>query len=490
MSNLIKKIKQLNPEVVIGITALIFYVLIFVFSRLKFPNDDQFILYRYIDNIVSGNGFVYNVGDRVLGATTPLFTLVCAFMKYLLPSVSTPSVVSLVNIVLLALSSALFFRVSKVFLGSKLSAFASLIFILNLSRTIPEGMETPLFLFTTFAFLNCLFDKRFLASSVFLSLAVLTRPDASIIALLAFIYWISEMPLKKAMRLTLISIAIALPWLVFATIYFGSFMPQSLATKLHSHDIYHLASLQGLKVQVAHISKIYWGKIFDPDNIFLQILVNLLPILTLIALGVRRMLDKKGLIVVAIPVFYLMSFSLSNPIIFPWYLSQMEPFWILISIVGLGAVYNQINKKLFIALALLLLIGPVYYFTNALVSGYEGSKVAAFKVGEFIKSEMNQGDSVGLADIGIVGYVSGAQVVDFIGLVSSDSVYYYPVSDACVNKSELYVIPPRLVFDKRPDWIVAGINTMEDCFLSSKWFKDNYRLAKVISGAYIWKLNK
>src|SRR4030067_3215000 len=38
--------------------------------------DDAYITFRYARNLLAGNGFVFNPGERVLGTTTPLFTLV------------------------------------------------------------------------------------------------------------------------------------------------------------------------------------------------------------------------------------------------------------------------------------------------------------------------------------------------------------------------------------------------------------------------------
>ena len=38
--------------------------------------DDSYITYRYSRNILAGNGFVFNPGERVLGTTTPLYTLI------------------------------------------------------------------------------------------------------------------------------------------------------------------------------------------------------------------------------------------------------------------------------------------------------------------------------------------------------------------------------------------------------------------------------
>ena len=41
--------------------------------RLQF--EDQLIVLRYARNLAEGNGFVYNAGERVMGFTTPLFTV-------------------------------------------------------------------------------------------------------------------------------------------------------------------------------------------------------------------------------------------------------------------------------------------------------------------------------------------------------------------------------------------------------------------------------
>ena len=37
--------------------------------------DDAYITFRYARNILAGNGFLYNPGERILGTTTPLYTL-------------------------------------------------------------------------------------------------------------------------------------------------------------------------------------------------------------------------------------------------------------------------------------------------------------------------------------------------------------------------------------------------------------------------------
>jgi len=45
-----------------------------VYFATHYAVDDAFITFRYAANIANGNGLVYNLGERVLGTSTPLFT--------------------------------------------------------------------------------------------------------------------------------------------------------------------------------------------------------------------------------------------------------------------------------------------------------------------------------------------------------------------------------------------------------------------------------
>ncbi|TET83600.1 MAG: hypothetical protein E3J37_05110, partial [Anaerolineales bacterium] len=40
--------------------------------------DDAYITFRYAQNLLAGNGLVYNPGEAVLGTTTPIYALLMA----------------------------------------------------------------------------------------------------------------------------------------------------------------------------------------------------------------------------------------------------------------------------------------------------------------------------------------------------------------------------------------------------------------------------
>ncbi|HEV2472874.1 MAG TPA: hypothetical protein VGS41_09430, partial [Chthonomonadales bacterium] len=58
-----------------AISLLAIVVRAFVLWKTHSTAEDFLISLRYAQNIAHGRGFVYNPGQRVLGTTTPLYTL-------------------------------------------------------------------------------------------------------------------------------------------------------------------------------------------------------------------------------------------------------------------------------------------------------------------------------------------------------------------------------------------------------------------------------
>jgi hypothetical protein len=61
-----------------ALTAVVFTIAIVRAWQLRWVSDDAFISFRYADNLVRGNGLVWNVGERVEGYTNFLWTMILA----------------------------------------------------------------------------------------------------------------------------------------------------------------------------------------------------------------------------------------------------------------------------------------------------------------------------------------------------------------------------------------------------------------------------
>lgn len=497
LQNIFSNIKNIfvknNSEIVIFCLTFLASISLLLFSSNKFPNDDQFILYRYIDNIAFGKGFVFNEGEKILGATTPLFTLLASFFKFIFKSLDTKFLIGIINSVLFSFSSVFFYRLIHKFVNKKFSYLAVTIFILNLSRVSLEGMESPLFMVASLGFLYYLLNNKHYTASVFLSFAILTRPDAGLIAVLAFVYWLWYEGWEKTIRYTCTCIVVALPWLIWSTWYFGSFIPASLIAKMHINEIINQPYYQAFKVQLSSFSRIYWGRIFDYENIKLQVLFNLLPFLLLVFVAIKKTLSKNNWILFVIPFVYFVAFSVSNPVMFPWYISQSEPFWLLISFIGFISIFNYLQKRFSnslvqIFLIIIMLIGPAYLYANELISEYKGSKITLYEISQYINANKKQGDTIGVNNMGIIAYYTGNYLYDFFGLVNDYAYAFYKERELCASQTVMYVIPPSIMHTK-PDWLVlSGKDEISPCFQESRWFRNNYQFEKEINGGFVWKL--
>ncbi len=158
------------------------------------PQDDAFISFRYAENLLLGEGLVYNVGEWVEGYTNLLWTLMMATAMGLnLDPIAATEVFGVASLAALALGVAWVSREAMGELGWLAAWVAGLLIALDLQAGLEavQGLESTFYaLLVAGGGVLAVHESRrdtslrHLGSTVLFGAAVLTRPEAPLHAAL------------------------------------------------------------------------------------------------------------------------------------------------------------------------------------------------------------------------------------------------------------------------------------------------------------------
>jgi hypothetical protein len=200
--------------------------------------EDAFITFRYAENVARGNGYVYNIGEHVYGSTTPLFTFLLALWVLLFPGQIVIGA-WFYNLVTSTLAVVFLWKILGILEISKEQRIVTLLVLAVTGFLISketEGMEMSLVLCLMSLSLYLLVLHKDTGTGIVLGLLLWARIDGIfwVGALICLELYISHhIPFKMMFAAALIY----LPWITFATFYFGSPVPQAIYAKLFSFSV-------------------------------------------------------------------------------------------------------------------------------------------------------------------------------------------------------------------------------------------------------------
>jgi hypothetical protein len=430
--------------------------------------EDAYITFRYARNIAEGNGFVYNLGERVLGTTSPLQTLLLAGVGLAFGPERVPLVASLLMPIFGIGGGILAFLAVRRFGASRISAtIGLLLFTLHplVMRTALGGMETPLVLFLMALSLYFLAVRRAVPTTVTIALLALCRIDGLIwgglviaVALLANY----RRPLRQAVGFG----AVVVPWIVFSWLYFGSPVPNSMIAKGIVRP-----GREGLLMDPVHfgrLSRFYLSGItLGTDRWLIVISVTLL-VLGVIAVFRARM--RELWLLPVFPAAYAVLMYVGRAPMFQWYLAPMLLCCLFLMGLGVGqaAEWVSIGQRrriraavfaCFAAAALPSVAGEVRTLprrarhTRLFQENEFGLRRA---VGLWLRDHTPRDASVAMEAIGYQGYYSERRVIDMAGLVTPRVIEY----TASTGSNGL--VFKRITTELKPDYIVLRSFEVED----------------------------
>ncbi len=467
--------------------------------------DDAFITFRYARNILSGAGFVFNPGQRVMGTTTELFTLLMTGIGSLTGSAQAdfPLIALVVNALADAATAVLLWRIGKQVSFELAGIAAGLAWaIAPFSVTFAiGGLETSLYVFLLTLAVFAHLTRRGWLTALAAALALLTRPDALILLGPLGLDWLIRGLRRRDEQVRIRDLLIfALPvlaWLIFATLYFGSPIPHSVQAKLGA---YRLQSWEGLARLIQHYAAPFHWDNWLGSAAAVGIGLVLFPFLYIV--GARRVLKAESRLAAwaAYPWLYLIVFAAANPLIFRWYLTPPLPayfFFIFAGLqtilVGLSALLRKRPGRAWLGgvVAVLLFVPMV----GGLLSEWRlhpnhgpdrpAPEMAFIKLELLYRQVADQiaprltGESLLAAgDVGVLGFYTPARILDTVGLNSPEALKYYPLDEKyyVIN----YAVAPDLILDEKPDVVVILEVYGRLGLLTDPRFESLYRLEQTI----------
>ena len=387
--------------------------------------DDPFITYRYAQNIALGHGFVYNLGQRVLSTTTPLFALLLALGQVL--NLDLPTLSNLIGVVSIAASALILFELSRDW-DTPAVGWAALLIYPTLPLVLtPLGLEMPFYIVLCLGALLAHTRQRPMLAGTLAALATLTRNDGVLIVvvLVTQIIWQwrsqqaeSRINIKHGLRRFVpVYIIIVGAWFIFATLYFGAPLPVTLATK---HAQAQLLGSSAFATAWPQLLRDYFSE-------GRYIAAGLLAGLGLIWSLIRK---RAAWLLLGWMAAYAAAYSLLGVSNYFWYYAPLMAGAVVLMGLGWDAILRAVSHLIpsrahtLLGFSGMLIIAiPFLARLPQVPTRFADRRLALYTaVGTWLRQNTPPTAAVAMLEVGIIGYHAQRPIIDFAGLIQPETV--------------------------------------------------------------------
>jgi hypothetical protein len=401
--------------------------------------DDAYITARYARNLVDRGQLVYNVGERVLGVSGPLYALWVALHLLIVPASRIGYALAATNTVLFAATAfALFRLLRRTSLPAAALALLGFAGYLRFVDSAIVGMETQLFMLGIVGSLLLLRAGRLAWLSLVTALLMLVRPEGVLWALSVLVVLFAERR-RPSVRELAPGAAVIVAWIVFATAYYGSPIPSSVLAK-SGWLVPERAASAAERMSAVFTSL---SMIELPSRLVLPpALRGALPViqtvsLVLFALGGYRLAKKRSPIL-ALPVLFLGYFAFyvlaRGRADFSWYGVPSGLAYMVTVAVGLAWVTRltlrrPLSGRLFATgasvLFVVLVTSSVFVWRETRLPYFRAIRENYAPVGDFITRECPPEARVLVTETGMIGWRAERVVHETAGIVSPEVLRFF-----------------------------------------------------------------
>jgi hypothetical protein len=415
-----------------GLLALV--ALVFGWLATSIAYDDAWITYRYAFNLATGQGFVYNVGERFLGTTAPGYAVVLAIPGAFSPG-SIPAASAVLCVAALVAAALGFFAVGRVTGRPLLGFLAGLFFVVNPVTLEAFGGEMlPQLALAVWGLAAQAAGRPTLAVSLACSAAIV-RPDGLLVLGIVGLHQTWKARRLPWRQIALAAIVLGL-WFGALWIYFGAPLPQTLGAK-------NAQRVSGIWRPLGMDLVAWFGALssFGPTIFGSRPAPGFTAFLYLAAAGLlpAMLWFRRWWLVLAWPIVYMVAYRQLHLPFYHWYAVPPLVFLVVCAAAAIDAVVAvlmiavakvsrlaergpALAHALPIAAVLIVvavILWPLGRYTVALTRAYPNVVERAYaSLGQWLSAHTPPTASVGYLEIGIVGYHAQRTIIDPLGLVN------------------------------------------------------------------------
>ncbi|MBN1478238.1 FG-GAP repeat protein, partial [Candidatus Sumerlaeota bacterium] len=387
------------------------------------PFDDPSITYRYAESLADGYGFTFNAGERVLGTSTPLYTLILAVGALIGFPIAWFSVsIETLATVLMGMLIIAHFRAAR----QPWAGIAVVLLLATVSRhhlSLALYMETALCMAAILGVCVAMRYGHFALAVLLAAPVALLRPEGVLIAIPLLWglvgghrQWWPER--RRLLWAFIVSGLVAGAWFLFALLYFGDPVPNSVHAKAaHSWNTpSEILPFGGVILQ-----RLTW----HPDGFHDQV------ILIWIGLAFIVVRDRGSHPLLMWAMAYILFMTLGQAPNFPWY---GYPITIVMFIAighAIGLIGDLMRRRLSATVttllcALILMIALRGDLRITIVTArdprtdFKGYPALA----RWFRTSTPPDSRVGSMEVGIIGHQSGHYISDVMGLLTPSVIPY------------------------------------------------------------------
>jgi hypothetical protein len=516
-----------RPVVLMALVAVAALVAVGLALQGSKPNDDAYITFRHAKHLAVHGRPAWNLdGAPVMGSSSPVWVAVLGGLGRIFGAERIPRLAFAANVLLLGAAAALAYLVAESLLGAPLPALLAALLVGTHGVNVfvaALGFEAPLLTAVLLAAPWAALGGRPVLALFLASLAPLVRPEGILATPVVWGCVLARRP-RSGWRLPLAAYgAVPLLWLVFASAYYGSPIPHSIAAKRlfpASHRPYEARQLD-LTARVAELPRHLVSTWADPIEpavyagerrtgaptaaewaAFALCAIGSLALL--VSLLLRR--DPRALYFAYPPLFVGLYAWIGH--LHAWYLPPLVTFVILLGYCGAvfalaGAAERWKRDRRHTAVA------AVAVFLAFLATGAYGFGAARDPRGEpwpkwenerfagyrraavFLNALPGTKPAALISEVGVFGWFYEGPVIDALGLCSPEVLRFFPPPrEEAVDAEGRYrapannFVPGAMVAELRPAYVVNSVAYIAHLLEPGSRFHAEYRVVAELGEAW------